>query len=56
MSPSTAATVLIGVLMALAIGMVCRLMDLPLPAPPTLRGALLVMAMTVGFLVGGLVQ
>jgi XapX domain-containing protein len=56
MSPSTVATVLVGVLVALGIGVACRLLDLPLPAPPTFRGALLVMAMTVGFLVGGLAQ
>ncbi|MBB4593374.1 XapX domain-containing protein [Xanthomonas cannabis] len=39
-----------GVLLALAIGVGCRLLDLPLPAPPRLTGALLVVAMSGGFL------
>ncbi|MEE5091287.1 XapX domain-containing protein [Xanthomonas euvesicatoria] len=39
-----------GVLLALAIGIDCRLLDLPLPAPPRLTGALLVVAMSGGFL------
>ena len=42
----------LGFVLALAIGVGCRLLDLPLPAPPRLEGALLVVAMTVGFLVG----
>ncbi|MGV7195088.1 XapX domain-containing protein [Xanthomonas sp. NCPPB 1325] len=41
---------LLGVLLALAIGVGCRLLDLPLPAPPRLSGALLVVAMSGGFL------
>jgi XapX domain-containing protein len=43
---------LIGVLLALGIGIGCRLLDIPLPAPPRLQGALLVLAMTLGFLAG----
>lgn len=43
---------LFGVLLALIIGIGCRMLDIPLPAPPRLQGALLVLAMTVGFLVG----
>lgn len=43
---------ILGFLLALAIGVGCRLLDLPLPAPPRIEGALLVLAMTVGFLVG----
>lgn len=43
---------LAGVLMALGTGIGCRMVDLPLPAPPTLRGALLVAAMTLGYLLG----
>ncbi|MCP3060444.1 XapX domain-containing protein [Myxococcus sp. K38C18041901] len=43
---------LIGVALALLIGAGCRLLDIPLPAPPKLQGALLVVAMTVGFLLG----
>lgn len=43
---------IIGFALALAIGLGCRLLDLPLPAPPRLEGALLVVAMTLGFLAG----
>lgn len=32
------------------IGLGCRWFDLPLPAPPRLVGALLVVAMTLGFM------
>ena len=39
----------IGVLLGIAIGLACRWFDLPLPAPPKLVGALLVVAMTAGF-------
>lgn len=41
---------LIGIALGLAIGAFCRWFDLPLPAPPRLVGALLVVAMTLGFL------
>jgi XapX domain-containing protein len=47
---------LLGVLMGLAIGAGCRIIDIPLPAPPTIRGALLVVAMTTGYLLGELVR
>ena len=40
----------IGIVLGLAIGTGCRWFDLPLPAPPRLVGALLVVAMTLGFL------
>lgn len=43
---------LVGPVLALAIGAGCRLLDIPLPAPPKLQGALLVVAMTVGYLLG----
>jgi len=36
--------------LGLAIGAGCRWFDIPLPAPPRLVGALLVVAMTLGFL------
>ena len=39
-----------GVLLGLAIGAACRRLDIPLPAPPSLPGALLVVSMTLGFL------
>jgi XapX domain-containing protein len=41
---------LAGLLVALAIGAGCRALDLPSPAPPRIEGALLVVAMTAGFL------
>lgn len=36
--------------LGLSIGLGCRWFDLPLPAPPRLVGALLVVAMTLGYL------
>ena len=43
--------VALGFAIAFLIGVACRLAALPLPAPPALIGALLVVAMTLGFLV-----
>ena len=43
--------VAIGLALAFAIGAVCRLTAVPLPAPPVLIGALLVVAMSVGYAV-----
>jgi XapX domain-containing protein len=40
----------IAIALGLAIGVSCRWFDLPLPAPPKLIGALLVVAITLGFL------
>ena len=39
----------LGFLLAVAIGIACRVAGLPLPAPPVLIGALLVVAMTTGY-------
>jgi XapX domain-containing protein len=39
----------LGFALAFLIGVACRLAALPLPAPPVLIGALLVVAMTVGY-------
>jgi len=36
--------------LGLGIGIACRWFDLPLPAPPKLVGALLVLAITLGFI------
>ena len=43
-------TALVGIMLALAIGIAGRWLDIPVPAPPRLQGALLVVAMTAGFL------
>ena len=43
-------TAALGILLGLTIGAGCRYFDLPLPAPPKLVGALLVVFMTSGFL------
>lgn len=40
----------IGILLGIVIGSSCRWFDLPLPAPPRIVGALLVVAMTIGFI------
>jgi XapX domain-containing protein len=39
----------LGVLVAFAVGFACRWFDIPSPAPPVLTGALLVLAMTLGY-------
>jgi XapX domain-containing protein len=38
-----------GFLLAFVIGIACRLSAVPLPAPPVLIGALLVLAMSIGY-------
>ena len=43
-------TLLLGIALGLAIGFGCRWFDIPLPSPPNLVGALLVVSMTLGFL------
>lgn len=40
-----------GIALGLTIGGGCRWLDLPLPAPPKIVGALLVVAMTGGFVI-----
>ena len=40
----------VGVIVALVIGAVVRLLKLPIPAPPTLYGALMVLGLTGGYL------
>jgi len=40
----------ISLLLGFGIGFACRWFDLPLPAPPKLVGALLVLAITLGFI------
>lgn len=43
--------IVLGFVLAFAIGLVCRLYGVPLPAPPVLIGALLVVAMSAGYVV-----
>jgi XapX domain-containing protein len=40
---------LLGLVVAFAIGLACRVFDIPAPAPPMWQGALLVVAMTLGY-------
>lgn len=42
--------IIAGLIVAFAVGFVCRTFVIPSPAPPLIEGALLVMAMTVGYL------
>jgi XapX domain-containing protein len=41
---------IVGILLGLLIGVGCRWFDVPVPSPPKLLGALLVVAMTVGYM------
>lgn len=41
---------LLGIAVALVIGAIVRLLRLPVPSPPTVAGALMVLALTVGYL------
>jgi XapX domain-containing protein len=40
----------LGIVLAFALGFACRAFGIPSPAPPMILGALLVMAMTIGYL------
>jgi XapX domain-containing protein len=40
---------LIAVVLALLIGVACRWFEIPVPAPPRLFGALLILAVTLGY-------
>ena len=44
-----------GAVLGLVIGAICRACDIPSPAPPTPIGALLVVAMTGGYVLAGMV-
>jgi len=41
--------IVIGVLVSFLVGVGCRFFDVPVPSPPVLPGALLVVAMTLGY-------
>jgi XapX domain-containing protein len=43
-------TIFLGLALGLAIGAGCRWFDVPSPSPPRIVGALLVLAMTLGYL------
>ncbi len=43
----------LGFLLAFCIGVICRLVGIPVPAPPAIVGALLVVAVTAGYLIAG---
>jgi XapX domain-containing protein len=47
------AATLIGLIVGLLIGAGCRYFDVPSPAPPRLIGALMLVAMTLGFVLAG---
>lgn len=40
---------IVGLLLGMLIGVGCRWFDVPVPSPPRLLGALLVLAITVGY-------
>lgn len=42
-----------GIFVALVLGAIVRLLRLPIPAPPTLYGALMVLGLTGGYLIMG---
>lgn len=44
---------LIGLAVSFGIGALCRYFGLPVPSPPVLPGALLVLAMTLGYSLAG---
>lgn len=41
---------MLGILVALVIGALVRALKLPVPAPPTIYGALMVLGLTLGYL------
>jgi len=41
--------IIIGAVVAFLVGAACRYFDIPVPSPPILPGALLVVAMTLGY-------
>ncbi|MCH9026323.1 MAG: DUF1427 family protein [Proteobacteria bacterium] len=43
----------IGSLLAFAIGALCKVTGVPVPAPPAIMGALLVFSMTSGYVLAG---
>ena len=48
--------VILGVLLAFCLGALTRVLRLPVPAPPSLLGALLVATVTAGYLAAGWIE
>ncbi len=42
-----------GLGLGLVVGVFCRVLDIPSPAPPRIVGAVILIAMTLGFIAGG---
>jgi len=40
----------LGVLIAFGLGALCRWLNIPVPAPPSIYGALLILTITLGYL------
>ncbi len=43
----------IGFLLAFVVGALCKIAGIPVPAPPAIMGALLVLSMTSGYVLAG---
>jgi XapX domain-containing protein len=48
--PTQKLKIALGLLLGLGLGALCRWLGIPSPAPPVLTGALLVVAMTLGYI------
>ena len=44
---------IIGFLLAFVIGALCKIAGIPVPAPPAIMGALMVLSMTGGYVLAG---
>jgi XapX domain-containing protein len=42
-----------GLALGFAVGALCRAFDIPSPAPPRITGAVILIAMTVGYIIAG---
>jgi XapX domain-containing protein len=42
-----------GLALGFAVGVLCRAFDIPSPAPPRITGAVILIAMTLGYIVAG---
>lgn len=43
----------VGLTLSLSIGFACRMFSLPLPAPPTFIGVLMIAGLALGYFLGG---